>query len=79
MCDVTKHHSEEEWEGDTCEDSRIDFLVHRDTICVDNLLKAPGEIVRLDVSGRRDAMAVELLEVSCWMSLKFFSKSCFFS
>ena len=69
MCDVPKHHSEKEGEGDACKNGRIDFLVHRDTICVDNLLEAPSEVIGLDEGRGRNVVLKELLEISCRVSL----------
>jgi hypothetical protein len=45
MAHITKHHSEEEGESDACEDGRVNFLVHGDTIGVNNFLETIGEII----------------------------------
>jgi hypothetical protein len=52
--DVSKHDSKEEWEGNTRENGRIHFLVQRHTICVDDFLEWPNEVIRFNES-RRDS------------------------
>jgi hypothetical protein len=32
MANITEHHTEQEWERDSCVDRRVDFLVVRDSI-----------------------------------------------
>lgn len=56
MTDITKHDSKEERKGDDCEDGRICFLEHWNTICVHNLLEGIGEFIRLNVSRLLDSM-----------------------
>jgi len=52
MTIITKHHSEEEGEGDHSKRSRVSFHVRGDTIHVSHELEGEGNIVRLEVSRR---------------------------
>jgi len=45
MHNITKHHTEEEWESDACKDSWIDLLVGWDTIGVNDLLGDSGKVI----------------------------------
>lgn len=45
MTDVTKHDCEEEWECDDRKESRIDFLILRDTITVHDGLESLSKLV----------------------------------
>ena len=61
--DVTEHDTEEEREGHHCEYSRIDLLVVRYAISVNDLLEDPGDIVRAEQRRRLDAVIMHDLEL----------------
>ena len=46
MHDITKHYTEEEWEWNTCEQGWITFLVCRNTISINDILRNSSEIVQ---------------------------------
>jgi hypothetical protein len=46
---ITKHNSEQKWEGYAGENGRIDFLVRWHTICIDNFLEDPSEVIQSKV------------------------------
>lgn len=46
MADITEHHTEQEGESHDREDSRVDFLVHRNTVGVDDLLEDISKVIR---------------------------------
>jgi hypothetical protein len=50
MHDISEHDSEEEWEGNACENSRVYLLITWDTISVDNLLEYTRELIGLKES-----------------------------
>ena len=52
MPDITKHDTEEEGKCHDSEESRVDFLVARNTIRVDDFLEDIGEIIPFKESGR---------------------------
>lgn len=45
MSNITEHDGEEEREGDYCKQSRVDFLIRRDTITVHDSLETLRELV----------------------------------
>jgi hypothetical protein len=45
MSDITKHHGEQEGERNDSKQTRVDFLIGRNTISVHNGLEALGELV----------------------------------
>lgn len=49
MAYISVHDSEEEREGDDCEDGRIDLFVRGNSIVVHNHLEVLGELVGLEV------------------------------
>jgi hypothetical protein len=67
---ITEHDTEQEREGDTSEDSGVDFFVHGDTISVDDLLEGPCELVSLEVSRRFNSVVTKSLIVSCGVVLE---------
>jgi hypothetical protein len=54
MTDVSKHYTEEEWEGDTGKHCRICLFVSRNSISVNNILEDKSEIIGLYVGGWLD-------------------------
>lgn len=46
VSNVSKHDSEEEGEGDDRKESRIDLLIRRNTVRVDDGLESGGKLVR---------------------------------
>lgn len=59
MADITEHHTEQEGESYDREDCRVNFLVHRNTIGVDDLLEDVREVIRLNVCGRLYGMVLK--------------------
>ena len=53
MTNITEHDSEQEREGDDSEQTRIDFLIRRDTVGIHDGLEALGELVRTMERGGR--------------------------
>lgn len=51
MPNVSEHNTEEEREGDARKESRVNLLVARDTVGVNDFLESPSEIVQLEVRG----------------------------
>ena len=51
MANIAEHHTEQEGESHDGEDCGVYFLVHRYTICVDDLLEDVCEVIRLNVCG----------------------------
>ena len=45
MTNVSEHDSKQEWEGHTCEETWVNFLVIWDTVCVNDLLESICELV----------------------------------
>lgn len=50
MHDISKHHSEEKWEGNAGEKGWVDLFVAWHTICINNLLEHSCELVGLEQS-----------------------------
>ena len=74
MVHITEHYSEQKWEGDDSEQSRVDLFIPWYTVCVDNELKWTSEIVKLEMSRPRfislDSLDVNTIEVfSCLSQL----------
>jgi hypothetical protein len=65
MTHISVHDTKQEWESNHGEDSRVDFLVHWDTIGVYNLLEWPSEFVAFDISGWLNSMVFISLEICC--------------
>ena len=63
MAQITKHHSKEEWEGNNCKNSRVDFFMHRNSICVDDLLENFSKFIRFDIGGRLYAVIFGPLKI----------------
>lgn len=61
MTNVTEHDSEQEWERDDSEKTRVHLLVRRDTITVHDRLEAFRELVRA-VERRRRLIRAELMQ-----------------
>ena len=61
MTNITEHDSEQEREGDDSEQTRIDFLVRRDTVGIHDGLETLRELVRAD-ERRRRAVGTELVQ-----------------
>jgi hypothetical protein len=49
MADISKHHTEEEWECRDRENCRVHFLIPWNAVSVDNFLEREGEIVEVEV------------------------------
>jgi len=64
VAQVTKHDSEEEREGDNCEDCGVYFFMHGDTISIDDLLENFSKFIRFDISGRFYGVVFEPLKIS---------------
>lgn len=47
MEDISEHYSKEEGKSNHCEHCRVDFLVQRNSIRINNLLERPREVIRL--------------------------------
>lgn len=47
--DITKHHSEQEREGDRCEKAGVDFFVGWDLILIDDQLADGGELTLSEI------------------------------
>lgn len=73
MSNITKHDTEQEWESYYGKYSRIDFLVHRDTIGVNDLLESSSELIWLDVCGWCNSVIFKSLKVSSGVVLEYFS------
>ena len=52
VADIAEHDTEEEGEDRDSIEGRVDFLVPRHTISVDDLLERHGELIHFEVSGR---------------------------
>jgi hypothetical protein len=64
MADITEHDAEKERECDACEDGRIELLVPRYAVEINQLLERPCEIVQSEVSrGRSIGRRRELLQL----------------
>ena len=63
MAQVSEHHSEQQWEGNYCKDSWIDFFMHRDTIGVDNFFENNRKIISFNIGWRLNAMIFISLKV----------------
>lgn len=78
MTQITKHYTKQEWERHASKDCWIDFLIHGNTIGVDNFLESPCEFIRLNVSWWLNGMVIEPFEVSSRVLLKYISNFAFF-
>lgn len=67
MSNITKHDTKQEWESYHCENSWVDFLVHGNTISVNDFLEDIRELVCLDVSRWLNGVVLESLEISGWI------------
>jgi hypothetical protein len=65
MADISKHNTEQEGEGHNCEHSRVDFLVHRDTVGINNLLEDLCKSICFDISWGNDSVVLKSFEVCC--------------
>lgn len=74
MANITKHHTEQEGESHDSEDCGVDFLVHRYTIGVDDLLEDVREIICLNVCGRLNGMVLKPFNGSSRVRPEFLSK-----
>lgn len=63
MTNITEHNTEKERESHHCENCRIDFLVVRNTICIDNLLEDPCHIIVSEKGRRLDSMITDNLKL----------------
>lgn len=61
MTHVAKHHSKKEGKGDARVERWVDFLVGRNTVRINDFLKYPCELIRLEVSWRRQFCVLDLL------------------
>ena len=77
MSHISKHDTKEEGERNTSEDSGVNFLVHGDTIGVDNLLESPSEVIVFYVSGWLDCVVTESLKVCGGVCLQCLSNLLF--
>ena len=79
MTYITKHDTEQEWEGHNSEHSWVYFLVVRDTISVDNLLEHHCDFVNSKMCGRFYSVILNLLK--SWDSVRIILnfKLCHFS
>ncbi len=57
MSNISKHDTEQEWEGHTGEHCRVHFFVCRDTVSVDNLLEYNSEFILSEKTGWLDIVA----------------------
>lgn len=64
MTQISEHHSEQEGESNLSENCGIDFLVHGDTIGIDDFLEGESKVIDLDIGGWLDGVVGEFLEVS---------------
>jgi len=63
VTNITEHDTEQEREGHYCENSRIDFLIVRDTISVYDLLEDPGDIVSSEKRRWLNTMIMDYLKL----------------
>jgi hypothetical protein len=63
MADVSKHHTEQEWERCDSKQCRVHFLVPRDPVSVHDLLKRECKIVQVEVGWRFGIERLALLEL----------------
>ena len=77
MHDISEHDSEEEWEGNACEYSRVHLLVTWDTISVNNLLEDTRKLIGLEKSWLGESLDViwALLHVQTRESLHSYDLS----
>lgn len=52
MADVGEHHAEKEREGDDSEEARVDFLIARDAVGVDDFLEYSSDFIELEIRWR---------------------------
>lgn len=64
MTHISEHDTEEEGEGDTGENSRVNFFIRGNTIGVHNFLESPCEIVASEQTRRFHVMFGD--DVECW-------------
>jgi hypothetical protein len=62
MTHISKHDTEKEWEGYTCENTRINFLVSWDTIGINDLLEDSSEFIDSEQTRWSDSMLMNNLE-----------------
>lgn len=74
MANISEHHTEQEGECYDREDCRVDFLVHRYTIGVDDFLEDVSEIICLYVCGRLNGMVLKPFNGSSWVCPEFLPK-----
>jgi hypothetical protein len=65
VADISEHDAKQEGEGYDREDSRVSFLEHRNTICVNNFLKGVSKLVSLNVSRLCDSMILKSSDLGC--------------
>lgn len=56
MPHITKHDSEFKGEGNTGEDSRVNFFVRRNTVSIYNFLEGPDKLINSEERGRFSIM-----------------------
>jgi hypothetical protein len=56
---ITKHDAEQEGEGHTSKDCRVNFFVRGDTISVDDFLEDPGEFIISEQTRRFDVVVCD--------------------
>jgi hypothetical protein len=74
---ISEHYSEQERERNASENCGVEFLVHGNSVSVDDLLVDPGVVVGLDEGGRSDVMVVEWLELGGRVVLEHVSDDVF--
>jgi hypothetical protein len=72
MTHITEHDTEQEGESHTGKYSRVNFLVHGNTISVNDFLEGPCELISFKVSRRLDSMVTKSLIVRSGIVLKNF-------
>jgi len=65
MSNITKHDTEQEWESNNSKDCWVYFLIHWDTIGVNDLLESISELIRFDISRWGNWMILKSLEIGC--------------
>ena len=79
MTHVSEHDTEKEWERDAGKHSWVSFLVHGDTIGVDDLLEGSSEFISFEIGGGSDCMIVKSFKVGCGVLRKSLSNLFFIS
>ena len=64
MAHISEHDSEKEWESHDSKDSRVNFFMHGDTICINDLLEHLSKIIRFNVGRRLYVMIFKSLQIS---------------